>query len=167
MASASLLWISVVYQAKLALDLKQYSIDGILNSRDRRVVMTTWTYYILNYSSKSTHSACLAQHIYICIIVQLGHVVNVLHLHVRGQLCAWAESTCMCILGKVNWRGYGGQLKYTICDACRPCHSILSILKPVFRQLQQICTYESLRCLDLKIWQFFCGRQRHNRLLYP
>ena len=28
--------------------------------------------------------------------------------------------------------GYDGQLKYSICDACRSCHSILSILKPVF-----------------------------------
>ena len=36
------------------------------------------------------------------------------------------------IVGTVDGRGYDGQLKYTICDACRPCHSILSILKPVF-----------------------------------
>ena len=42
----------------------------------------------------------------------------------------------LCIVGTVN-----GQLKYTICDTCR---SILSILKPVFRQLRQIHrTYES------------------------
>ena len=37
-----------------------------------------------------------------------------------------------CIVGRVNGRGYDGQLKYTIYDTCRPCHSILSILKPVF-----------------------------------
>ena len=45
-----------------------------------------------------------------------------------------------------------GQLKYTICDVCRPCHSILSIIKPVSHQLRLIrCNYESLtdRCLDL------------------
>ena len=31
----------------------------------------------------------------------------------------------------VDGHGYDGQLKYTICDACRSCHLILSILKPV------------------------------------
>ena len=36
----------------------------------------------------------------------------------------------------------------------RLCHSILSILKPVFRQIQQIhCIYNLLRCLDCQIWQ--------------
>ena len=82
------------------------------------------------------------------------YAVDNLYLHVRGQSCAWAESTCICIVlvGTVNGCGYDGQLKYTICDICRPCHLILSILKPVFHQLQQICcTYESIRCLDVKI----------------
>ena len=37
-----------------------------------------------------------------------------------------------CIMGTVNGRGYDGQLKYTICNSRRPCHSILSILNPVF-----------------------------------
>ena len=31
----------------------------------------------------------------------------------------------------INGLGYDYQQKYTICDACRLCHSILSILKPV------------------------------------
>ena len=53
-------------------------------------------------------------------------------------------------VGTADGRGYNGQQKYAICDACRPCHSILSILKPVFRQIRQIhCTYmyNTLRCL--------------------
>ena len=84
------------------------------------------------------------------------YVVDDLYLHVRGQSCAWAESTCICIVGTVDGHGCDGLLKYIICDACRPCHSILNILKPVYCQLWQIhCTYKSLRCLDLKIWRFF------------
>ena len=35
-------------------------------------------------------------------------------------------------MGTVDGRGYDDQLKYTIWDTCRPCHSILSTLKPVF-----------------------------------
>ena len=36
----------------------------------------------------------------------------------------------------------------------RLCHSILSILKPVFRQIRLIrCVYNLLRCLDRQIWQ--------------
>ena len=63
----------------------------------------------------------------------------------------------------VDGHGYNNQLKYTICDACRLCHSILSILKPVYRQLQQIhCTYESLMSLDLHIWQFFVDDDNNN-----
>ena len=70
---------------------------------------------------------------------------------------AKAESTmsCICIVGMVDGRGYDGQLKYTICDACRPCHSILSILKPVFRQLVQYLRINQVpRSQDLVI---FCG----------
>ena len=55
----------------------------------------------------------------------------------------------------VDGCGYDSQLKYTICEAYRPYHSILSILRPVFRQLRQIRTFESLRYLNPKIWQFF------------
>ena len=51
--------------------------------------------------------------------------------------------------------GYDGQLKCAICDICRPCHLILSTLKPVFRHIRQICyAYNLLRCLDLQIWRF-------------
>ena len=59
------------------------------------------------------------------------------------------------MVGTVDGCGYDSQLKYTICDACRPCHSIVSILEPVFHQLRQIhCTFNSLRCLDVEIWRF-------------
>ena len=68
--------------------------------------------------------------------------------------------------------GYDDQQKYTICDACRPCHSIRSTVRPVFRQIWQICrTYELPRSLDIDIWQFFCWQwrqqRRQNPLLYP
>ena len=78
------------------------------------------------------------------------------------------------IVGTVDGRGYDDQLEYIICDACRPCHLIRSILKPVFCQLRQIgCIYESLRCLDLKIWLFLwtmttaITTQQHNQIFYP
>ena len=67
------------------------------------------------------------------------------------------------LVGTVDGRGYDGQRKYrgTICDACRPYHSILSILRSVFRRNRQIrCVYNSLSCLDLKIWQFLCPRRQ-------
>ena len=35
-------------------------------------------------------------------------------------------------MGTVDGRGYDGQQEYTICDAYMQCHSILTILKPVF-----------------------------------
>ena len=58
-------------------------------------------------------------------------------------------------MGTVDGCGYNSQLKYTICEACRPCHSILSILRPIFRGLRQIrCTFESLRYLNPNIWRF-------------
>ena len=34
----------------------------------------------------------------------------------------------------VTWVAYDGQQKYTICDACRPCHSIQSTVRPIFRE---------------------------------
>ena len=37
------------------------------------------------------------------------------------------------MVGMVDGCSYDSQLKYTVCDTCRPCHSILSVLKPVFR----------------------------------
>ena len=76
-------------------------------------------------------------------------------------------------MGTVDGRGYDGQLKYTICDACRPCHSNLSTLKPVFRRNQHFRrAYNSLRCLDVEIRRFLCPRRqqrqwRQNRSLHP
>ena len=79
----------------------------------------------------------------ICIIMRLTwtYVVDDLYLNIRSQLCAWAESTCNEFI--IMHSGYGWW-KYTIYDACRPCHSILSILKPVFRQIWLILIYNSL-----------------------
>ena len=42
------------------------------------------------------------------------------------------------ILGTVDGCGYDGQQKYTICDACRPCHSIWRIARPVFHRIRRI-----------------------------
>ena len=67
-------------------------------------------------------------------------------------------------MGMVDGRGYDGQQKYPICDTCRPCHSNLSILRPVFHRNRPIhYTY------NLKICRFLCPRQqqRHNQLFYP
>ena len=61
---------------------------------------------------------------------RVHYVVDNLYLHVQGQLYVWAESTCICIVGTVDGYGYDG---YTICNVYRTCYSILSILKPVFR----------------------------------
>ena len=48
----------------------------------------------------------------------------------------WAQSMGMVIMANRNI--------YTVSDDYRPCHLILSILKPVFCQIQQICfTYNS------------------------
>ena len=51
-------------------------------------------------------------------------------------------------------------------------HNPLILLCAVFHQIRHICcAYNSVRCLDLQIWQFLCPRQqrqrRHDRLLYP
>ena len=60
-----------------------------------------------------------------------------------------------CIVGMVDGCGYDGQLEYTICDIHRPYHLILSILKPVLRQLRQISLHLRIdqvpRCQDLVI----------------
>ena len=91
------------------------------------------------------------------------YTVHDLYLHIEG----W----CILIAVSVEGCGYNGQQKYTICDACRSCHSIRSTVRLVFRQIQQICcAYELLMCLDVEIWWFFCWQrqqQRQNRLLYP
>ena len=133
-----------------------------------------WIYH--NYFKQTralrahTPRALHAQHIsHLHYYATWTYAVDDLSLHV--QSCSWAESTmsCICIVGMVYGRGCNGQLKYTICDACRPCHSILNILKPVYCQLWQIrCIAQVPRSQDLAI---FCGRwqqqQRHDRLLYP
>ena len=55
----------------------------------------------------------------------------------------------------VNGCGYNGQLNYTICDACRLCHLILSILKPIFGRIQQnYSIHNLLRRLNIQIWQY-------------
>ena len=60
-------------------------------------------------------------------------------------------------MGTVDVCGYDTQLKYTLCDTCRLCHSILSILKPVFHHHQHIhCAYNFLWCLDLHVSGDFC-----------
>ena len=84
----------------------------------------------------------------------LGHMLSMTFTY-TGLPVVRMSRKCMyiCIVGTVSGRGYNGQLKYTV---CRACHSILSIFKPVFRQLRQIrCTYESFMCPDIKIWRFF------------
>ena len=71
------------------------------------------------------------------------------------------DKSCICNMGTVDGCGYDGQQKYTICDACRQYRSILSILKPVFRRIQQIhCVYNSLRYLDRQIWLLLCSRRQ-------
>ena len=77
-----------------------------------------------------------------------------------GQLCTWAQCpqhAYAYIVSMVDGCGYDGQQKFTICDACRLCHLILSIVKPNFRWIQQTCcTYISLRVQYLLIWQYLC-----------
>ena len=82
-----------------------------------------------------------------------------------ARLCAWAESTWPAV-GRVDRRG---QQKHSICDVCRPCQPIWSIMNPVFQRFRLICcAYKSLRCLDLQIWRFLCWQtDGQNWLLYP
>ena len=54
--------------------------------------------------------------------------------------------------GHGRWAWLRWPTKYTICDACRPCHLILSILRPIFAestdsfrlQLDQLPRYQDL-----------------------
>ena len=81
-----------------------------------------------------------------------------LHVHMLGQLCAWAESTWPACSGQ-GW--YACPTKHTICDARGACQRNRSILKPVFHQFRPIhCAYMSLRCLHVKIWRFSCWQQQ-------
>ena len=40
------------------------------------------------------------------------------------------KAHAQCIMGMVDGCGYDGQLKYIICDTCRPCNLIPSIVMP-------------------------------------
>ena len=80
-----------------------------------------------------------------CICMQRGrnfYVVDDLYLHVRGQSCARMSREHMhkCIVGTVDGCGYDS---HTICDACRPCHSILSILKQFFANFDRFVILSS------------------------
>ena len=70
----------------------------------------------------------------------------------------------ICIVGTVNGCGYDDQQKYTICDACRLCHLILSILRPIFHWNRPIrYVYNLLSRLDLEIRRFLCPQYNNNR----
>ena len=86
----------------------------------------------------------------------------------KRPVCAWAEGCCILIVGTVEGCGYDGQPKYTICDPCRPCHSIRSKVRPVFHHIRQICrAYGSLKCLKCPDQAICRWQQQQNRLLYP
>ena len=119
-----------------------------------------------NWSSKSTYPARTeALHLHY-IIVQLGRMMPTTFTNTKPCSRVQEQKLITCIThstaGTVDGCGYDGQLKCTTCDAYNKlCHSILSILKPVFCQIQHICcAYNSLWCLDLHIWRFLCPRQR-------
>ena len=58
--------------------------------------------------------------------------------------------------------------KHAICDVRGPCQIIRSTVKPVFCQFRRIsCACESLRCLDIEIWRFSCGRRQTNPIALP
>ena len=92
-----------------------------------------------------------------CIHITIGHNIMLLSTFTctYEASCAHEHKTpCMCIVGMVNGCGYDSQQKCIICDACRLCHLILDILKPVFSQNWQIhCAYNIFRCPNLLIWQ--------------
>ena len=76
----------------------------------------------------STH----AKHLHYYATWTKYYVVDNLYLHVhvymRPVVCMSRIILCTCIVGMVDGRGYDGQQKYTISDACRPCHLILNCL---------------------------------------
>ena len=92
------------------------------------------------------------------------YAVDNLYLHVRTRPVV-SRAREQKVHHNVVGCGYDGQLKYTICDSRRPCHSILNTLKPVSRQIRHNniiirCAYNSLRCVHLQIWRFLCPRQQ-------
>ena len=107
-----------------------------------------------------------------CIIVQLAWnmmSMTFTYIHLWGQLCTWAESTCIMHSGHGPWAWlYNGQEKDATCDVCGLCQTIRSIFKPVCRWFWLIGdTYELLRCLDVEIWRFLWWRWQTDQLLYP
>ena len=99
---------------------------------------------------------CLSTHWHHCFLPHLYWRPSVSSITRLGQLCAWAQSTWPAV-GTVPRRG---QQKRAICDTRRPYQMIWSRLKPVFCWFGWICcAYDSLRCLDLEIWQFSYWRQ--------
>ena len=89
------------------------------------------------------HTLCVP---FICTILQLGCTLDIIshyHAHCWQPLPTYARSAscAQAIIMHYAWwvRSMGVvtmvNIKCTICDACRPCHSILSTLKPVFAQL--------------------------------
>ena len=69
------------------------------------------------------------------------------------------------IMGMFNVCGCNVQLKHIVCDICRPCQLILSMLKPVFHHLRHIrCAYNFLWCLYLQVWRF-CVHDDNNMVV--
>ena len=107
-----------------------------------------------------TFSTLLMTFTYLCKVSRAHEHMHIIIHHALCIMHAWAWSMGVAMMT--------GQHKCTIFDTCRPYHSILSVLKPVFRRIRQICfVYNLPRCLVLQIWRFLCPRQRHNQLLYP
>ena len=85
-----------------------------------------------------------------------NYIVDDLYLDIRGQLCAWAEGCCMLIVGTVEGCGYDGQQNDTICDSCRPCHSIPKHSEAsVLPNSTNLSWLQVASCLDVEIWRLF------------
>ena len=84
---------------------------------------------------------------YCWINLQLGHVLccwRTLPTHKRPvalheQKVHGCVAVHACIVGTVDESSYNGQQKYSLCDACRLCHSIWNIERPVFCLIQYFC----------------------------
>ena len=58
--------------------------------------------------------------------------------------------------GMVNGSSYGCQQRCTACDTCKSWHLIWNQFFDKFDGFVVLtCIYQSLKCLDLKIWWFF------------
>ena len=77
-----------------------------------------------------------------------------------ARLCTWAESTWWVVL-----IGVANKTQYLRSSWTLPDNS--KRMKPVFQWYRRICcTYESIRHLDLQIWQFSCLRQTTDKTNY-